>query len=1158
MKYLYTIILSLFISVNFNAQCTLNLLSNVDSVLCGECATLSAYGFMDGSIAFQEDFNSGSPTGWQFTQNVTVSNSTCGVPAPDGSNFMWMGDASDNPRDMTTVGFDLSLGGSICFEMRYAVQGDASPCEGPDESQEGVHVRYSIDGGATWIDIDYWDPNGGNDPTLTSWNQYCVTLPPGAETTNTMIQWHQDNVSGAEYDHWGIDNVQITLNDPSSQITWNHDGYAYPMGSSGGENPTDVCITTETTYTATITNGTDACNASITVPVRMPTVVVNAGADVDVCPGDCVDLDGTAKVIKKPAKTPTYENAESDIITGSLGTFLGAGEFAADMNINVTDLNQTTITSSSITSVCITNFTITAIGGSTSLAEAEIILTCPSGIEIHLANVGDLAGNTITNMCFQVGAPAVSTGADPYSSTFAPAQPFSNLNGCDANGSWNLIIRGDNPDFSIPTGSVDGWSITFDDPEISYPAPFTWSPLTNMTNELTLTPTVCPTATETYTLSASDSNNCVTNTDDVTVTVLTSCCSFDIAAAVTDPACGASDGGIDLTITNGSGNYTFDWGTNGNTEDLTGLSAGTYTVTISDVTDGCSKDTTISLSSNAYTYVVNTTNPSCGNSDGIIEIVVTGGTAPIEYSVDNGVTFVTSNTFSTQAAGTYDIVIRDANTCEEFTQEILTEDCCGYSITAVVTEPTCGLTDGGIDITIVGGSGSETFDWGGGITTEDRANIGSGSYTVTVASTGCSIDSTFTLTSSAFSYTTTLTQPSCGASDGVIEITITGGTAPITYSIDNGVTTSANGTFSSLPAGTYDIVVGDGTGCTVTTQEVLNNGGSLGGGVVITDLTCNNNNSGRIVLTAIGGVSPYSYSIGGGSQNTAVFDNISANTYNVEITDGGGCVFDTIVEVLEPTPIEIALTIIEPLCFNTCDGEVSAVVSGGVIAGNPVYQWSGQLISNTSADVVDACAGTYTLTVIDDNGCSKDTIFTLNSPASIVSDFIATPQPATIFDPEITLTEQSENGLSFTWYVDSIEVGNDANIVFNYPDSAGNYITCLVVNDADGCKDSLCKDVIIKPDFIFFIPNTFTPDGDGDNDFFFPQGLGIENVEYELLVFDRWGRIVWRSSNTNGMWNGTKNNNGTICQDGVYIWKLTTKKQGNKNVEKMGHVTLLR
>lgn len=170
MKKIYLLGLTILLSSQLWGQCTLNLISSVDSLLCGECATLSAFGSMDGNVAFQEDFNSGSPTGWQFTQSVTIANNTCGVPAPDGSDFMWMGDQAVNPRDMTTVSLDLSPGGVICFEMRFAVQGDASPCEGPDENDEGVALQYSTDNGATWTDIQYWDPNGGNDPNLTSWN----------------------------------------------------------------------------------------------------------------------------------------------------------------------------------------------------------------------------------------------------------------------------------------------------------------------------------------------------------------------------------------------------------------------------------------------------------------------------------------------------------------------------------------------------------------------------------------------------------------------------------------------------------------------------------------------------------------------------------------------------------------------------------------------------------------------------------------------------------------------------------------------------------------------------------------------------------------------------------------------------------------------------
>src|SRR3989338_3940120 len=216
------------------AQCSLTTIAADQTITCVDCVTLSAFGNGSGNIAFQEDFNSGSPVGWQFTQNETI-------------------------------GFDLTLGGTVCFEMRYSVQADATPCEGPDEPDEGVYLQYSTDNGATWVTIEYYDPNGGYDPALNAWNQYCATLPPGALTANTMIRWHQDDVSGAEFDNWGIDNVIITLNDPTFHIVWLHDGYDYGFGSPGGDNPVPVCPKNTTMYTAQITNGVTTCTSDITI-----------------------------------------------------------------------------------------------------------------------------------------------------------------------------------------------------------------------------------------------------------------------------------------------------------------------------------------------------------------------------------------------------------------------------------------------------------------------------------------------------------------------------------------------------------------------------------------------------------------------------------------------------------------------------------------------------------------------------------------------------------------------------------------------------------------------------------------------------------------------------------------------------------------------------
>lgn len=1076
MKYII-IIIFLFISSNFQSQCSLNLISSLDSVLCGDEIVLSAFGSMDGNIAFDESFNGGSPQGWQFTQSVTISNNTCGVPSPDGSDFMWMGDAATNPRDMTTVGLDLSPGGVICFEMRYAEQGDGSPCEGPDESDEGVFLKYSTDNGTTWIDIEYWDPNGGNDPSLTAWNQYCVTIPPGAMTANTMIQWHQDAVSGPEYDHWGIDNVQVTLDDPTSQISWQHDGYSYPTGSSGGENPNSIAITTETTFTATITNGTSTCTETITIPVKIPILKANAGTDVTICAGECVDLNAEAGVIVNRGGTKTYANSQPEDLSSWIGSI------AAATNINVQNMNDQTVNNNSILSVCVDDFDAEGnFFSNLSEDDFELTLEAPDGTTIVLVPEGIATNGEYNQVCFTVGGGDINGGGFPTTGNWAPEEPFSDLAGSPTNGTWTLQFEF----VGATAGSAElsGWNITFDDRDSLLAGIYSWAPTTNMTNETTLTPEVCPTVTTTYTLTVADSNACVTPiTDDVTVTVTGVCCNFDITAVNVEPTCGNTDGSIDLTISNGSGNYTYDWGANGTTEDLAAIGQGIYAVTVTDVTAGCTKDTSFNFSSNAFDYTLNITTPTCGATNGAIEFVPSGGTTPFEYSIDNGVTFITTPTFSTLAENTYNLSIKDAS--------------------------------------------------------------------------GCRKDTIINLLSQSYDYSLTLTNPSCGNNDGSIVFATTGSLGPFGFSIDNGTTVSPDSNFIGLPSGTYNLLISDAGGCVKDSLITLNDVGSTSGTVNIVDLICYGEDNGRIILSPTGGTAPYTYDIGNGPQNTTVFNDLLAGTYNITISDNLGCTFDTVVTLQQPPAIDISLVISDPTCYNTCDASVVATVSGGTIANDPIYKWSGILSSQTGNSVTDVCINNYTLTITDDNGCKKDTVITFVAPADLYSNFSASPQPTTMFNPDITLSEESINGNSFKWYVDSLLVGIGNEYTHTYPsDSAGTYNTCLVIEDALGCTDSICKEVIIDEDFIVFLPNTFTPDGDGDNDFFYPKGLGLNLIEYDLLIFDRWGTLIWTSGSSNDKWDGT--HKGIECQDGVYLWKLSTKDQGINNIERMGHVNLLR
>jgi len=255
---------------SIHAQCTVTASAQSTTIPCNGSTILSVSGSGTSQVAFGENFNSGQPVGWQFSQVVTIANNTCGVPSLDGTDFMWMGNQSVAPREMTTIPLDVSSGGQVCFDMRYAIQGQASPCEGPDLASEGVYVQYSTDAGLSWTTIQYWSPNGGYDPLLTSWQNYCLAIPAAAQTTSTQFRWTQLAVSGAAFDHWGLDNIMITATAPNFNITWLHDNYSYGPGVYTGDDPTPVSPTGTTSYIVMMTDSINTCYDTITISVDYP------------------------------------------------------------------------------------------------------------------------------------------------------------------------------------------------------------------------------------------------------------------------------------------------------------------------------------------------------------------------------------------------------------------------------------------------------------------------------------------------------------------------------------------------------------------------------------------------------------------------------------------------------------------------------------------------------------------------------------------------------------------------------------------------------------------------------------------------------------------------------------------------------------------------
>lgn len=272
---------------------TIALINDQTTLDCtGGDIVLTAYGQGASVLAIDNDFDFGTAgAGWTSNVNADFSN-PCDASI-DGGTYMWMGNSAQHPRIIQTVPLDLSCGGDVCFWLDFATQGNASPCEGIDLADEGVFLEYSINGGASWVTMEYYGPagvgnstsGGGNNAQMTSWNQYCLPIPAGAETANTIIHWAQTGSSGLNNDHWGLDNVSISSVADCTPY-WYDYTYLPPAVDNEIQNTN---VTGTTTFEVIYTNGTDACSTTVVVPVApcpCPDAVVSGGGSY--CAGDSI------------------------------------------------------------------------------------------------------------------------------------------------------------------------------------------------------------------------------------------------------------------------------------------------------------------------------------------------------------------------------------------------------------------------------------------------------------------------------------------------------------------------------------------------------------------------------------------------------------------------------------------------------------------------------------------------------------------------------------------------------------------------------------------------------------------------------------------------------------------------------------------------------
>lgn len=544
----------------------------------------------------------------------------------------------------------------------------------------------------------------------------------------------------------------------------------------------------------------------------------------------------------------------------------------------------------------------------------------------------------------------------------------------------------------------------------------------------------------------------------------------------TDPTCnGVCNGTATVAPTGGTGSFTYQWvpapGAGQGTAHVTGLCAGSYTVTIRDAV-GCSITYTVNLVAPPPMVVTPTqTNVTCGsNCDGTASVIVTGGTPGYSYSwspappVGQG----TPNA-SGLCAGTWTLTITDSQGCTK-TQVFTILPAVPIQISLNVTPASCAdVCDGTAGVIVTGGSGAYTYVWspapGAGQGTANATGLCAQAYSLTVTDAlGCDTTISFTITAPpAIQPHPTVTNATChGTCNGSIVLAPTGGNGTYTY-VWTPVPPNGQGTAqaTSLCVGSYQVVITSGACDTTLTFQVLEPP-PISANVTVTPATCAGSCDGAASSAASGGTPGYTYSWSpapGAGQGTPNASAMCPGTYTLTIVDANGCDTAITVVITAPPPIVPNLTVTPASCGGGCDGTASVAPTGGT--GTFTFLWTpapgaGQGTPNATG----LCVGNYSITITDAAGCDTTLQFTITTPPSlVVTPTVTNASCANACDGAISLaTSGGVPGYTYAWSP-APGAGQGTNAVSGL--CPGDWT--VVVSDAAGCDTTLVIHVDAPP-----------------------------------------------------------------------------------------------
>jgi gliding motility-associated-like protein len=987
------------------------------------------------------------------------------------------------------------------------------------------------------------NPNILNSTTAMS-GIYTVSATTGGcsstATTNVIVNPLPTPVAGNTGPYCPGNTIQLNVTAASS-YTWT--GPA--AFTSNLQNPTQGPATTAMSggYTVSVTNA-QGCKASATTNVIVnPSPVVNVGSNSPVCINTNINLTSTGG-----------------------GTYSWTGPNAFTSVIQNPTVTNATTANAGVYSVTVTNLGCTASGS------VNVVVTTPT---TSASNTGPYcAGATMS-----LSAPAATsyTWSGPLgfnSNSQNPTQAATtgmtgtytvivSIGTCTASATTNVLVN------ALPTPTAQSNSPVCVGQTINFTGlggtTYTWTGPSFNSNSASPFITNATTANGgNYVLSVTDGNGCKNSaTVNVVVNSLPVIAVNNPTTCVNTPINLTSNGGV-MYQWSGPNSYSSNV-QNPNIASAQLNMSGVYVVTVTDA-NNCVN------TASANVVVLPLPNPNiAGNSPvcagGTLTLMGSGG-ANYAWS-GPGYTGTNQNptltNVSTSASGVYTLLVSSGTCTASTTYTAVVNPVPVFNFTS--NNVLCNAQSNGTStVNITVGTSPYTYQWSNGQNTQVASGLSAGTYSciVTDANNCSSIATTQITQPTAFTVTiNSATNSACANTAINVNANASGGTMPYTYTWTSGPTASAYSINETI-AGNYIYTVNatDANGCASTNN--INLTFFPQPTVTATSATvC----AGTATAITASGASSYLWQPGNISGPSYPFSgNTSVNVTVVGTSNGCSNSANASI-VVSPIPSANFSISGDKVCVPAC-----VTLSGSGSSNIIAYGWTinGLGIGNASANETYCFseAATYSvgLTVTDNNGCtSTSPPITIDIYPQPVADFNHAPiKPIVNIDQEVTFTDASWGTpiASWNWYFMNTAqyTSTMQNPTFSYTEP-GTYAVALVVKSDKGCMDTLVRVIEVGEDFGIYVPNAFTPNGDGINDIFQPKGFGV--TKYELHIYDRWGELMFHTNTFEEGWNGARQKKKDvsyplIIEEGVYTWLINCTSVFGKSHELKGHVTLIK